>query len=43
MIKMLKCIMHDFIDLEFENIYKSKRQGLKPVLSEVDLNYIENN
>ena len=41
MIKMLKCIMHDFIDLEFENIYKSKKAGIETVLSEGDVLYIE--
>jgi integrase len=41
MIKMLKCIIHDFLDLEHENIYKAKKTGIETVLSEIDLLYIE--
>jgi integrase len=41
MIKMLKCIIHDFLDLEHENMYKAQKAGIKTVLSEIDLLYIE--
>ena len=41
MIKMLKCIIHDFIELEYETIYKAKKTGIETVLSEIDLLYIE--
>jgi len=41
MIKMLKCIIHDFIELEYETIYRAKKTGIETVLSEIDLLYIE--
>lgn len=41
MIKMLKCIIHDFLELEYETIYKAKKTGIETVLSEIDLLYIE--
>ena len=41
LIKMLKCIIHDFLELEYENIYKAKKTGIETVLSEIDLLYIE--
>lgn len=41
MIKMLKCIIHDFIELEYDKLYKAKKAGNETVLSEIDLLYIE--
>ncbi len=41
MIKMLKCIIHDFIELEYDTLYKAKKTGIETVLSEIDLLYIE--
>jgi integrase len=41
MIKMLKSIIHDFIALEYETIYKAKKTGIETLLSEVDLLYME--
>ena len=41
MIKMLKCIINDFLELEYETIYKAKKTGIETVLSEIDLLYIE--
>ena len=41
LIKMLKCIIHDFLELEYETIYKAKKTGIETVLFETDLLYIE--
>ena len=41
LIKMLKCIIHDFIELEYDTLYKAKKTGIETALSEIDLLYIE--
>lgn len=41
MIKMLKVIMHDFIETETDNIYRKSKEGKITALSLTDLSYIE--
>jgi len=41
MIKMMKTIMHDFLEMEAQAIYESSKNGQETVLSIIDLNHIE--
>lgn len=41
MIKMLKVIIHDFLETESTRIYENHKKGIETVLSIIDLNYIE--
>lgn len=41
MIKMLKVIIHDFLETESTRIYENHKKGIETVLSIIDLKYIE--